>query len=384
MAHALLSASSASRWLACPPSARLTENMSQKVSVAAEEGTLAHYLAEYKVYEALGMPHNICIESILADKYYSAEMDFYTDEYCGYVSEIIHNYSVAPYVAVEQKVDFSDYVPEGFGTSDCIIIAEGCMHIIDLKYGKGVLVEVKGNPQAKLYALGAYGAFKNCYDITEITVHIHQPRISNVVSAHISVKDLLAWGEAIKPIARLAFDGGGELVAGEKQCRFCLAKGRCKTLAKGYSDLALREKPNAALMTLDEVGEVIKLGEGLESWLKTLKEHLLHELLEGKICSSHKVVEGRGSRAFKDIDATFAHLLANGVSEAMLYDRVPLTAPKLERLLGVKKFAQLTHGQVVKKRGKPTLADVSDGRADYNSAADVFKNVIKNINRGEE
>jgi len=235
--HALLSASGAHRWLKCPPSARLEENLPARKSDAADEGTLAHEICELKLrkycIEPMGVrSFNSKLKKLRENPLFQEEMLRHTDAYIDYIAAEIHGYSSSPYVAAEKRVDYSDYVPEGFGTGDCIIIGGNLLHIIDFKYGKSTKVTAENNPQMMLYALGAYSEYGFLYPIDTVKITILQPRIDGISEDRMTIEELLKWGEDIKPIAKLAFKGEGEYTSGE-HCRFCRGKALCSQYLSG-------------------------------------------------------------------------------------------------------------------------------------------------------
>ena len=379
-AHAKLSASSAHRWLSCPPSVRLAEQFTEKTSEHAEEGTLAHEIAELKLSKLVNpiskSEYNEKLAELKKRKLYHPEMLGHTDVYFDHVNNLTMSFPISPFITIEKRVDFSTYVPEGFGTSDCIVISGNVLYVVDFKYGKGVPVLAENNPQAMLYGLGAYETYKSLYDIKKVVMTIVQPRLNNISSWAVPIEGLLAWGESIKPVAQMAWNGQGEFKAGEKQCRFCPAKATCKARADLYSPMIdFKDIKKPELLSNDEVGELLVKAQGLDKWLKSLQEYALSECLKGNEIKGWKAVEGRGSRSYTDIDQAFAYLQANGIDEAMLYEKVPLTAPKLEKTLGKKDFIALASNYVVKSPGKPTLALETDKRAPFNSAQADFKNL---------
>ncbi len=371
--HALLSASGASRWLACTPSARLEDEFEETTSKYAEEGTLAHEIAELKLRKHFIEPmskrtftarlNKMKKKTFNDELLFEEEMLKHTDTYLEYLQGITLSLSSAPYVAVEKKIKYDSFAPEGFGTVDCLIIGGETMYVTDLKYGKGVQVSAEDNPQMKLYALGAYLEYSFLYPIKKIHLAIIQPRLNNISEFSLTVDNLLSWGEEIKPIAKKAFDGEGDFVPGE-HCKFCRAKAKCRARAEEFSALADFTSLKPPLLTDEEVGQMLEKGQHVEAWIKALKEYALAECLKGNQIAGWKAVEGRGTRSYMDIDAAFNHLRVNGVDEAILYERVPLTVPKLEKELGKKEFRELLEeaGHVVKSAGKPTLAPIGDKR----------------------
>ncbi|MFY2158220.1 DUF2800 domain-containing protein [Cytobacillus firmus] len=367
-AHAVLSASASHRWLACTPSVRLEEQFPESTSEYAEEGTLAHEIAELKLRKHFVEPisqkaFNARLNKMKKHELYQDEMLKHTDTYLEYLQGIALSLSAAPYVAVEKRINYSSYAPEGFGTVDCLIIGGETLYVTDFKYGKGVAVSAEDNPQMKLYALGAFLEYSFLYPIKEIKLAIIQPRLNSISEFTLTVEELLAWGEEIKPAAKKAFDGEGDFVPGE-HCKFCRAKAKCRARAEEFSALADFTSLKPPLLTDDEVGQMLEKGQHVESWIKALKEYALAECLKGNQIAGWKAVEGRGTRAYADIDAAFDHLINRGLDEAVLYERVPLTVPKLEKQLGKKEFRELLEeaGHVVKSAGKPTLAPITDKR----------------------
>lgn len=381
--HALLSASAAHRWLVCTPSARLEETLPDTTSQAAKEGTLAHEIGELKLRRHLVeqmSPQKFGAEmrKLKQHELYNSEMDAATDIYLDYVQSVVHSFPSPPYITVEKRVDYSHIAPEGFGTADCIIIGNKQMYVIDYKHGKGVPVDAENNPQMKLYALGALQAYSFLYDIETVHMTIIQPRIREQPSEwSISAQELLAWGESIKPIAQRAYEGTGEYVVGE-HCGFCRAKETCRARVEYFFQATEKAPMRPPLITWDEVGEILQKAEGIVSWYNSLKKLALEEILKGGDIPGWKAVEGRGSRQYVDIDKAFEHLKQNGIDEAVLYRREPLTPPQLEKELGKKQYRELLEetGLVVKVEGAPTLAPISDKRPALSQtlkAEEVFK-----------
>lgn len=367
--HALLSASGSHKWLHCTPSARLEEKMPEQESVYANEGRLAHEIGELKLKKLFTDPmgpkkYKNALKKLRENPLYQDEMDRYTDTYTEHIAGIIHSFSAPPYIAIEKRLDYSQYAPEGFGTGDCIIIGGNTLHVIDLKYGKGVPVSAKDNPQMKLYALGAFTEYSFLYQIERISMTIIQPRLDNISNDVITIEDLLNWGAEIFPIAQKAFFGEGEHVPGE-WCRFCRAKALCR--ARSDFNMALDEykQINPALITNDEIGRILQKAKDLAAWVKDLEEYALSELLKGNQVEGWKAVEGRSNRRFINQDEAFAVVKANGVDEAMLYERKPITLTAVEKLLGEKRFNELLAAHVEKPKGSPTLAPISDKREEW-------------------
>lgn len=367
--HALLSASSAERWINCPPSARLTENMPDTESPHAAEGTLAHSLAELKVRKKFEnmrkSEYDKRLGEIRKNPLYAPEMDGHTDTYLDCILKAAHGYNkVKPYVVAEKRLDYSAYAPGGFGTCDCAMLCKNDLHIFDFKYGKGVPVSAEDNPQLKLYALGALAEYGFLYDIQSVILHIIQPRIDNISDFTIDVDALTAWGNSIRPAAELAYKGEGEFKCGD-HCRFCKAKAICRARAEDFFTLEASAELPKELLSDHEIGEILERASRLKNWVSEVEEYVLSELLSGKSVEGWKAVEGRSNRKITDIDAAFEVLKKEGYDEALLYERKPITLTELEKLVTKKKLEELIGGMIDKPRGKPTLAPESDKRKPY-------------------
>ena len=357
--HALLSASSAHRWLNCNPSARLEQEFEDTESEAAAEGTAAHALAEHKLRRALKMRSRKPVSQYDCD-----EMDGYTDDYVSYVLEQFEQARQLcsdPKILIEQRLDFSCFVPDGFGTGDCLIVADRLLHIIDLKYGIGVLVEAEENPQMMLYALGALNIFDSLYDIEEVAMTIYQPRRENVSTWKISVNDLRAWAETVlKPKAEMAFKGEGEYVPGA-WCTFCKAAVKCRARAEAKLKLARYEFAMPPLLTDTEIEEILSQLDGLTKWANELMAYAQDSAINhGKIWNGFKLVESRTNRKYTDEDAVIAAAENAGYSDIFRKSLIPIT--EMERLMGKKLFKEILGGLVIKPLGKPTLVPASDKR----------------------
>lgn len=368
--HALLSASAAKRWLSCPPSARLTENMPDTASEYAAEGTLAHALGELKLRKKFEImkksAYDKALKEIKANPLYSPEMDGYTDDYLDYVAALMHSYKTKPYIAIEKRLDYSHIAPSGFGTGDCVIMCGGELHIIDLKYGRDVPVSAEDNPQLKLYALGALREYELLYDIRNVTLHIVQPRTEDGNSSWSIARGALeAWGGSIKPIARLAYEGKGEYACGD-HCRFCKARQTCRARADFMLSEAGFTSLPPELLSDEELGRILERARLFANWLTDVENYALGAILDGRTITGFKAVEGVSRRRITDIDAAFAALIEGGIDEALLYERKPLGLTELEKLLGgKKKLAELIGGYIEKPQGKPTLVSADDKRPDY-------------------
>lgn len=383
-AHARLSASGAERWMACPPSIKLSEGRPDTASQFAAEGTLAHAVAELKLqkYFTRGIGQktfNKKLEELKTshmwegESLWQPEMQEYTDMYFEYIKNLALSKETAPCVSIERRVDFGEWVPDGFGTADCILISGNKLHIIDLKYGKGIEVSAENNAQLMLYALGAYNAYKLLYNIDTFVLTIVQPRKDNISEWEISLNELLAFGERAKEAAALADKGEGEFNPGE-HCRFCKARAVCRARADkniellGFVDLAPDE------ITNDEIGDYLEKGRLVADWLKNLEAHALNECLAGNEVAGWKAVEGTSRRAWTDIEEAFKAIIASGIDEAILYERKPLTLAQVEKVIGKKDF-EAFKDFVKKPPGKPTLVEASDKRPAISNtvkANDVF------------
>lgn len=379
--HALLSASSAHRWLHCTGSPLLEKEFPDTTSVYAQEGTLAHELCELKLKKyTTVMPKGTYTRAhnkIMKSELWQNEMESTSETYLEYVKGIMLACKIAPAVLIEKRVDFSRYVPEGFGTADCLILAGDTLHVIDYKHGKGVVVDADHNPQMMLYALGAIDELSLLYRFKSIHMVIVQPRVNNISEFTMTADELREWGESVvKPKAEAAISGNGTFEAGD-WCRFCRAKQQCKTRYESndslYPELSAQHDPR--LITLEELGEYLRRGRDMAAWLEDMKEYALSESLAGAEVPGWKAVEGRGSRAFTDTDEAVDTLVKNGIDESVLYERRVLTLAQMEKAVGKKAFGEIVGNLVVKNPGKPTLVEESDKRpkiTNQPTAADVF------------
>jgi hypothetical protein len=361
--HAVLSASGAHRWLNCLPSARLELEFVNNESSAAAEGTAAHALCEHKLKKALHMRSKRPVSV-----YNSDEMEEHSDAYVEFVMEqleLAKQSCTDPLILIEQRLDFSCYVPQGFGTGDCIIIADKKLHIIDFKYGMGVLVDAVDNPQMKLYALGALEIYDSLYDIEEVSMTIFQPRRENVSTWTIRVEDLKDWAEKeLKPKAKKAYDGEGEYLPGE-WCTFCRAAVKCRARAEEKLKLAQSEFKLPPLLTDSEIEEVLSKLSDLTKWANEIIAYATDAAVNhGKEWHGFKVVEGRSVRKFKDEDAVAEVAKANGYKDIFRQSLITLT--EMERLMGKSKFEKILGDLIYKPPGKPTLVPLSDKRPAMN------------------
>lgn len=373
-AHALLSSSSSSRWINCNPSARLTEHMEDTVSNFASEGTDAHSLCEYKLNKALGVNSD---EPPKLD-WYSQEMEECATGYASYVLEIIEGIKAEgkePLVLVEQRLDYSKYVEDGFGTGDAVIVADGIINIVDYKHGRGILVNAENNSQMMIYALGALELFDFIFDIEIVRMTIYQPRLGNVSTFEMSKEDLLKWAdEVLVPASKLAFKGEGEFHCGE-WCTFCKAKSTCRERAKFNTKLAQLEFKEPPVLTDEEVIEVLLKVDGLVSWANDVKDFAYQEALKGKKWSGFKLVEGRSTRKLSNEDEVASLVEKAGFNP---YERKIVGISELQKRMGKSKFIEIVEPFVIKPAGKPTLVLDSDKRPEYNSAKIDFMTTEEN------
>ena len=358
-AHAILSASSSHRWLHCNPSARLEQEFADRETEAAAEGTAAHALCEHKLRRALKMRSKKPISPYDCD-----EMDACTDAYVEFVMEALAEAKQEckdPLVLIEQKLDFSCYVPDGYGTGDCLIVADKLLHIIDFKYGQGVLVDAEQNPQMMLYALGALRLFDSLYDITEVSMSIFQPRRENVSTWTISVDDLLDWAEkTLKPKAELAFKGEGEYTPGS-WCQFCKAAVKCRARAEAKLQLARYEFAMPPLLSDEEIEDILLKLDDLTKWANEITAYAQDAAVNhGKVWRGFKLVESRTNRRYTDEEAVAQAANAAGYHDIYKKSLIPIT--EMERLMGKKTFAEVIGSLVEKPKGRPTLVPASDKR----------------------
>jgi Protein of unknown function (DUF2800). len=373
--HALLSASSSHRWLNCTPSARLCEQYEDKGSDYAAEGTEAHALGEYKLKTALGIKAKDPTSALTR---FSEEVDECANGYAAYILELVETAKQTcadPVVLIEQKLDFSKYVQEGFGTGDCVIIADGTLHIVDYKHGQGVLVEAIDNPQMKLYALGALELFDGIYDINEVSMTIYQPRRDNISTHTVFKESLYQWAEEVlKPTAEIAYAGKGEYNCGE-WCQFCKAKYECRKRAERNMELAKLEFSRPPLLEDDEIESILGKIDDLISWASDIKDYALQAALGGKPWQNWKVVEGKSNRKYVNEDAVAKAVTTAGYDP---YEHKVMGITAMEKTLGKAKFAELLGGLVEKPQGKPTLVPEGDKRPAINTAKNDFMEVKDN------
>lgn len=372
--HAYLSASASHRWLACPPSAKLCANIPDQASEYAQQGTDCHELCAYLVEKALGREVIDPTENLT---YYDAEMQNCAEEYRNYVLEQIEaakEFCKDPQVMIEQRLDFSRWVENGFGTGDCVIVADEVLQIIDYKHGLGVLVsagddEHGGNSQMMCYALGALEVFGDIYDINQIKMTIFQPRRENISTYTISRDNLLKWAnEVLAPTAQLAYVGEGEFKAGG-HCQFCKVKATCRKRAEYNLELAKYDFEMPATLDDTEIAAILERVDEMISWGNDIKEYALKQAQSGVHFEGWKVVEGRSNRKYTDEEAVAFKVKDAGFDP---YEKKLLGVTTMSTLLGKKKFEELLGGLIYKPPGKPTLVPESDKRPAMNTAIEDF------------
>ncbi len=372
LGHALLSASSSHRWLNCPPSARLCEGYEDKSSEYAQEGTDAHSLCEHKLKSALGMESTDPTEGL---SFYSEEMEQCACDYAAYVIELVAEAKKIckdPVVLIEQRLDFSRFVQEGFGTGDCMIVADGTLYIVDYKHGKGVEVSAVDNPQMMLYALGALELFDGIYDIDTVQMAIFQPRRDNVSVCVMAKDDLLQWAHnELMAKAKLAYDGEGEFACGD-WCRFCKAKAACRKRAEYNLEMAKYDFAVPATLEEAEIAVILARADELAAWAAAVNEFALQQALSGVEYEGWKVVEGRSNRRYTDEAAVAEAVKKAGFNP---YEEKLLGITAMTAALGKKRFADIIEkaGLTEKPQGKPALVPESDKRPPMHTAQEDFK-----------
>lgn len=377
--HAILSASGSKRWLTCTPSAQLEQQFPENESEYAAEGTFAHALAELRLSRAVANTirpsiYKKKLEELEKNLLYSASMAEYIEQYVTFVAEkFTEAKKNCPdtLILLEQKLDFSEWVPDGFGTGDVIIISDGVLEIIDLKYGQGVPVSAEGNTQMRLYALGAINQFGLLYDFDCIRMTIVQPRLDSISSEDVSVTELLEWGDrVVKPAAKKAIAGEGEFVPGD-HCQFCRAKAQCRARAEANLEMAKYDFQEPPILSNDEIAEILFKAEELQKWAKDVQEYALDQALNHGIkFPGWKLVEGRSNRKYIDEQAVAEKLKAEGYEDDVIYaPRQIWGISEMEKRLGKKLFAEYLKDLIIKPAGKPTLVPETDKRPEISSIA---------------
>jgi len=379
--HAILGASSAHRWLACPPSARLCEQFPDTETPYAKEGTIAHSYCEAKLSRLTGLTLTEEQQRLVENGGDDEEMAECTDAYVDFVTEEWNAAKAETPDAkllIEQELDFADYVPEGFGTSDAVIVSDTVLEVIDFKYGKGVPVEGKGNPQLRLYALGAYLALGSLYDFETVKTVVFQPRLNNISGEDLSVEELLTWAEEyVKPRAQLAFKGKGDYCVGD-HCRFCKAGGTCR--ARVEDAFAVIEMSDSAPATIDddEIPAILDKLDNAEKWIAAIRKYAEEKaIVERKKWPGYKLVEGRTMRKIVNQIEALRALEENGFSSEDVTNIKLKGLSDLEKILGKEKFAEVLGPYVIKPQGAPVLVKETDRRPEYNPVEQAFKEEMK-------
>lgn len=373
--HALLGASSAHRWLICPPIARLEEQFKDRGSSFAEEGTAAHELAELALAKRFKLMATRSVNTKLKkfrseNIYYDQSMEDYVEAYCDLVEERVNHYQDAV-IELEQKVDFTKWVPEGFGTSDVVVLADNTIEIIDLKYGKGVPVDAYLNPQLMLYALGAVDKYDIIYEFETVRMTIVQPRLDNVSTFEIDKEELLYWADNyVAPRAAQAWEGTGEWTITDDVVKFSKVRAQLRLRAeRNFSLVDKYELKESPLLTNEEIAEILDRAPEIKKWLDHVEQYALNKALtEGEEFPGWKVVAGRSNRKISDEESLLFLLEAEGFEDdEILKPRALQAIGQLEKVVGKKRFAELASDFIVKPEGKPVLVAEKDKRPALNS-----------------
>ena len=366
--HAFLSASGSSRWIHCPPSAAFEKKFPAETSPFAEEGTLAHAWGEYFLKKKFHPGTEVRPEKEMDGEMEEA-VRYYVDSVMSYFN-VLDTADMHPVIYIEQRLDFSRWVPGGFGTGDAVIVSDEGVDIYDLKFGKGVKVPAKDNSQLRLYALGAYDMWSMVYDISKVTMTIIQPRLDHIDREELDTQALLDWGDKVRIRAELAMQGKGEAKAGE-HCRWCRARHVCK-VRHDYMLQLLPDKPVGEL-TPDEVAAIVLKSTDLKRYIEEVTEYAMGKALQGEKWPGVKLVAGRSVRKIADPTVAAGTLLKDGYTNDQIYKPLQLkTITELEKVCGKKHFAELLSDCIVKPEGKPTLVAESDKRPAINPSASDF------------
>lgn len=371
--HARLSASSAFRWINCPGSVALSDQCPTPASSSyADEGTLAHAIGELKLRyvndEISKRQLNAKMKPLLQNEYYCGEMEEATSYYADAVIEALEAAGEDAELMIEQQFSLDRWVPEGFGTSDAVVIGGGVIQVIDLKYGKGIKVDARNNPQLRLYGLGAANLFDSLYDFDTVRMTIIQPRLDHISTEELPLSELLAWAEDdVKPRAQMAMDGTDYTAVGD-WCRFCPAKAVCRKRAEYNLSIAKDDFRNPPLLSDEEIGDVLRRADELQHWVKDVGDYALEQALAGKQYDGWKLVEGRSVRKYADDLKVAEALKAAGYDEAMLYERKLYGISAMEKIVGKKRLTETLGDLIIKPAGKPVLVPESDKREAINTA----------------
>ena len=376
-AHAALSALSSHRWMMCPPSVKLSEQFADTPSPYAEEGTFLHELSEMKLHRYLGDMTPEVLEAQYAahrdNDFYSDEAESVTDEYVDFCIETIESVRAScpdPLILVEHRLDYSEYVPDGFGTGDLVIVADGVLEVVDFKGGRGVRVEAERNSQLMLYGLGALLEFEALYDIRNVRMTIVQPRLNNISTYETTTDELIRWAQTeVRPKALLAYEGRGEFCAGE-WCRFCRARYTCRKRSEYHMRLAERDFKAPDLLTDEEILDILPVAESLNNWVADLIAYATQQAVDGKTWPGYKLVAGRSVRKYTSEAEVISAATEAGYTD--IYKTTLLGVGDLEKRMGRKKFSEVLSKYVVKPMGAPQLVPESDPRKPYADAASDF------------
>jgi len=387
--HALLSPSAAKRWMSCPPSARLESKVKEKIgdkgSVYAEEGTLAHAVAELKLRKENGELNQFNFDQRMADLGdIPKEIDRFTDYYVDIVLEKWYaamKFCEDARLVVEQRLDMGDWVPHCFGTSDAVVVSDDVLVVMDLKYGKGVPVSAIENPQARLYGLGAIHEFGSLYDFDEVHNIIIQPRLDSVTEEEISRDDLLAWGESIKPLAEAAWKGEGEFHTGE-HCRFCRAKAVCVTRVVQAMTALSHSFDSPDTIRDEDIPGILEILPVAEDWIKDIRAYAQTQAIRGQHWPGYKLVRGRRpGRQWRNEEDVVNILARAGYGEDQYTETKLKSCSEMEKVLGRAGFRALLGPCVVQGEGNLTLVPESDTRTEYTSSAEAIDDLLDDEER---
>lgn len=375
-AHAKLAPSAAVRWLTCTAAPALEAGYPSETSTYAEEGTLAHSFAEaaakYSTAQIKESTYKSKLAKLKKEKLFAPEMIVHAEEYSVEVASLLAKamYKTPDaFCDVEVKRDLTEWIPDGFGTADCVIIADDTITVIDYKYGKGVAVEARKNPQMMIYALGALAKYSALYDIELVNMEIIQPRLGGMNGWTITAAELTAWAEnTLKPAAEEAASGTGKFCPSEQACRFCKARGECRARADQIVRVFDEAPELTNTLTNDEIGNLLEKTKDMEAWLKDLKDTAFKKLSDGEQVFGWKLVEGRSVRKITDERLVGDRLMEYGVPDEVIFPRKLCSITTIEKLLGKTDAAKLLDGCIEKPKGAPTLAPASDKRPEYKHA----------------
>lgn len=389
-AHSLLSASGSSRWMNCTPSARKEEHIPNVSSSYAEEGTLAHEIAEIELKEHFKLITSEEFRErytvIQDNELYSDDMPEFVDTYVTYCIEQVNYYkSIYKFVeiSIEEKIDLTNYIPEGFGSNDFVIIADelidkssdlpnGIIEVIDLKYGRGVSVSAIDNSQLKLYGLGSVFKHRLSYNMKDIKLTVVQPRTYSISSFVIDVHELEHWADTeVTTKAKMAFNGEGELRTGE-WCKFCRFKPKCRAIYDDNQKLMLKDFGDPDELTEDEIREVFEKADQITSWVNAVNAYVLDKLLKKEKFEGYKLVKGRSTRKFTNTEALVVKLKEKGFKdEDILSQPKILGITAIEKLIGKKNFETELSDFITKTEPKPSIAPASDKRDSFFDSAET-------------